>query len=78
MAVLKLRRADHHLIRMDDEEEVKYWTKHLKVERDVLEQAVEKVGNSAPTVRKELEARAKGREGLPPDHLVRGGTESAK
>jgi hypothetical protein len=57
-----LRRADHGLIRMDDEEEVKYWTKHLKVEREALEQVIAKVGNSAPTVRKELEIPAKGND----------------
>jgi hypothetical protein len=59
-ALIATTTSCHCLIRMNDEQEVKYWTKHLKVERDVLEQVVEKVGNSAPTVRKELEVRAKG------------------
>ena len=41
-------------IAMNKELEVKYWTKHLGVARDVLQRAVDKVGNSAAAVRKEL------------------------
>lgn len=41
-------------IAMTEELEVKYWTKHLGVSRDELQQAVDKVGNSAAAVRKEL------------------------
>ncbi len=41
-------------IAMDNELEVKYWTKHLGVAREVLQRAVDKVGNSAAAVRKEL------------------------
>jgi hypothetical protein len=41
-------------IRMDEELEVKYWTKHLRVGREELHRAVDKVGNSAAAVRKEL------------------------
>ena len=33
-----------NLIAMDDEFEVKYWTKHLGVSRDELQRAVDKVG----------------------------------
>jgi hypothetical protein len=40
---------------MDDESEVKYWAKHLGVSRDELHAAIDKVGNSAAAVRKELE-----------------------
>ena len=36
------------------EDEVKYWIKHLGVTREELQRAVDKVGNSAATVRKEL------------------------
>lgn len=36
--------------------EVKYWTKELGVDRDTLRKAVDKVGNSAAAVRKELES----------------------
>jgi hypothetical protein len=35
-------------------DEVKYWTKHFGVSRDELQRAVDKVGNSAAAVRKEL------------------------
>ena len=41
-------------IAMDEESEVKHWIKHLGVTRDVLQRAVDKVGNSAAAVRKEL------------------------
>ncbi len=41
-------------IAMNNELEVKYWTKHLGVTREVLQRAVDKVGNSAAAVRKEL------------------------
>jgi hypothetical protein len=41
-------------IAMDEELEVKYWTKHLGVSREELQRAVDKVGNSAAAVRKEL------------------------
>jgi hypothetical protein len=36
------------------ENEVKYWIKHFGVTREELERAVERVGNSAASVRKEL------------------------
>ena len=39
---------------MDKELEVKYWTKHLGVAREALQRAVDKGGNSAAAVRKEL------------------------
>jgi Protein of unknown function (DUF3606) len=41
-------------IAMNEELEVKYWTKHLGVSREELQRAVDKVGNSAAAVRKEL------------------------
>jgi hypothetical protein len=41
-------------IAMNEELEVKYWTKHLGVSRDELQRAVDKVGNSVAAVRKEL------------------------
>jgi len=43
-----------NLIAMDEELEVKYWTKHLGVTQEELQRAVDKVGNSAAAVRKEL------------------------
>jgi hypothetical protein len=49
-------------IAMNEETEVKYWTKHLGVTRDELQRAVDKVGNSAAAVRKELGKAADGRD----------------
>jgi hypothetical protein len=34
--------------------EVKYWIKHFGITREELERAVERVGNAAASVRKEL------------------------
>jgi hypothetical protein len=39
---------------MHEPYEVKYWTKELGVNRDQLQKLVDKVGNSAASVRKEL------------------------
>ena len=47
-------------IAMNEELEVKYWTKHLGVSQDELQRAVDKVGNSAAAVRKELETSREG------------------
>lgn len=56
MADNRLKRAqpDRSLINMAEDHEVKYWTRHLDVSREALERAVEKVGNAAAAVRKEL------------------------
>jgi predicted RNA-binding protein YlqC (UPF0109 family) len=45
---------DRSKITVESETEVKYWIKHLGVTREELERAVERVGNSAASVRKEL------------------------
>jgi hypothetical protein len=45
---------DRTKIAMQEEHEVHYWTKHLGISRDELQRAVDKVGNSAAAVRKEL------------------------
>jgi hypothetical protein len=45
---------DRSKINMHDPHEVQYWTKHLKVSKEGLQKAVEKVGNGAAAVRKEL------------------------
>lgn len=52
----KLNRGqpDRSMINMGEDYEVKYWTKHLDVSREELQRAVDKVGNSAAAVRKEL------------------------
>jgi hypothetical protein len=46
---------------MDEDSDVKYWTKHLGVTRDELQRAIDKVGNSAATVRRELGKTGDGR-----------------
>lgn len=45
---------DRSRINMNQEYEVKYWSHHLGVTREELQRAVDKVGNSAASVRKEL------------------------
>jgi hypothetical protein len=45
---------DRSKISMSEEHEVRYWTKHLGVTREELQEAVDKVGNAAAAVRKEL------------------------
>ena len=45
---------DRTRVNMDQDYEVKYWIKHLGVSREELQRAVDKVGNSAGAVRKEL------------------------
>lgn len=43
-------------IAMNADDEVRYWTKHLGVTREELQKLIDKVGNSATAVRKELGA----------------------
>jgi len=47
-------RRDRSHISMSQPHEVQYWTRHLGVSKDELQRAIEKVGNSAAAVRKEL------------------------
>jgi hypothetical protein len=58
--VLRRGRPDRSHINMSEEVAVKYWSKHLEVSREQLQQLVEKVGNSASAVRKELRLNAPG------------------
>jgi hypothetical protein len=44
---------DRSKIDTTDEQEVKYWVKHLGVSRDELAAAIAKVGNAAAAVRKQ-------------------------
>jgi hypothetical protein len=54
---LKIKGAqDRSKINMHEPHEVQYWTKHLKVSKEQLQKAVDKVGNAAAAVRKELAA----------------------
>lgn len=39
---------------MNQDYEVHYWTKHLNVSKEELQKTIDKVGNSAAAVRKEL------------------------
>jgi hypothetical protein len=50
----KREQPDRSKINMHQPFEVKYWTHALGVSREQLQKAVDKVGNSAATVRKEL------------------------
>ena len=52
----KRGQPDRSKINMSEDFEVKYWTKKLGVDRQTLQKAVQKVGNSAAAVRKELGA----------------------
>ncbi|WKA28123.1 DUF3606 domain-containing protein [Bradyrhizobium roseum] len=45
---------DRSKINISEDFEVKYWLKALGVSRNELQRAVDKVGNSAAAVRKEL------------------------
>ena len=50
----KRGRPDRSKINMHQAHEVKHWTHALNVTRDELQAAIDKVGNSAATVRKQL------------------------
>jgi hypothetical protein len=41
-------------IDVSQQAQMRYWTKHLRVSSDELQRAIEKVGNSASAVRKQL------------------------
>jgi uncharacterized protein DUF3606 len=47
---------DRSKINMNEDYEVKYWIKELGVNKEQLQKLVDKVGNSAAAVRKELAA----------------------
>ncbi|MEH2515309.1 hypothetical protein V1279_000882 [Bradyrhizobium sp. AZCC 1610] len=51
----KRGQSDRSKIAMNDAFEVRYWTKHLGVSEEELQRVVDKVGNSAAAVKKELE-----------------------
>jgi hypothetical protein len=50
----KIGSPDRSKIAVGEEHEVKYWTKHLGISKEELQRAVDKVGNSAAAVKKEL------------------------
>jgi hypothetical protein len=45
---------DRSKIVIEHEDHIKYWTRHFGVTKDELALAIEKVGNSAAAVRKQL------------------------
>jgi hypothetical protein len=45
---------DRSKINMHEDHEVKYWTRQLGVTKEQLQNAVDKVGNGAAAVRKQL------------------------
>jgi hypothetical protein len=49
--------SDRSKINMSESWEVKYWTRELGISRAELQKIVDKVGNSAAAVRKELADR---------------------
>ena len=53
-SLTKREQPDRSKINMHQPHEVKYWTRALGVTKEDLQKAVDKVGNSAATVRKEL------------------------
>jgi 3-oxoacyl-[acyl-carrier-protein] synthase III len=55
-SLTKRDQRDRSKINMHEDFEVKYWTKALGVSKDELQKAVDKVGNSAAAVRKQLAA----------------------
>jgi uncharacterized protein DUF3606 len=50
----KKAQPDRSKINMHEPYEIKYWTHALGVSKDELQNAVDKVGNAAAAVRKEL------------------------
>ena len=50
----KRDQPDRSKINMSEDYEVHYWTKHLNISKEELQKIVDKVGNSAAAVRKEL------------------------
>jgi hypothetical protein len=54
--ITKTVSPDRSKIVLEQEDQIKYWIKHLGVPRDELARVVAKVGNSAAAVRKELAA----------------------
>ena len=53
-SLTKKDQPDRSKINMHEDYEVKHWTKALGVTKEELQKAVDKVGNSAAAVRKEL------------------------
>jgi predicted RNA-binding protein YlqC (UPF0109 family) len=52
--IIKTITPDRSKIVIEHEDHVKYWTRHFGVSKDELTRAIERVGNSAAAVRKQL------------------------
>ena len=52
--MFKARFTDRRFINLQEEMQIKAWSRHLDVDRKILEQIVAKVGASAAAVKKEL------------------------
>ena len=48
---------DRKLIAMEEDHEVRYWTRRFGVSKDALQEAVDAVGHSADAVEKHLAGR---------------------
>jgi 3-oxoacyl-[acyl-carrier-protein] synthase III len=53
-SLTKRDQPDRSKINMSEDYGMHYWTKHLNISKEELQKAVDKVGNSAAAVRKEL------------------------
>jgi hypothetical protein len=53
-SLTKRDQLDRSKINMHQAHEVHYWTKHHNISKEELQRAIDKVGNSAAAVRKEL------------------------
>lgn len=58
MDELNIRTQDRSKINIHEPDEVQYWTRHLNISTEQLQKAIDKVGNAAAAVRKELARRA--------------------
>jgi hypothetical protein len=54
--IIKTITRDRSKIVLEQEDQIKHWARHFGVTRDELTRAIEKVGNSAAAVRKQLSA----------------------
>jgi Protein of unknown function (DUF3606) len=50
---------DRSKINLQSEQELKYWTRALGISKDELRSVIEKVGNAAAAVRKEIASAKK-------------------
>jgi hypothetical protein len=53
-SLITKEQPDRSKINMNQPDEVRFWTKHLNISTEELQKTVDKVGNSAAAVRKEL------------------------